>query len=361
MRDLAVLLMHLLATVARLAGPGGARSVVAESVLAKHQLLILNRSRKRSPNLRSADRVVAGLWAVFIRPGRLVRSAIVFKPTTLLNLRRALIRRKYRRLFSSNRPMKPGPKGPSEDVIAAVVDMKRRNPSWGCPRIAQQITLAFRIPVDWDVVRRILAAQYQPTPDSAGPSWLTVLGHAKDSLWSLDLFRCESAVLHTHWVLVVMDQWTRRIVGFGVHRGVVDGMALCHMFNRAMGRQPAPTYLSSDHDPLYRFHQWQANLRILDVEAIKTVPYAPLSHPFVERLIGTIRRECLDRMLFWTAADLEAKLLDFQRYFNGHRTHAGLGGMTPEPRSGEDSARASVSGYRWRVHCRGLYQTPIAA
>ncbi len=257
--------------------------------------------------------------------------------------------------------MKPGPKGPSQEVIAAVVDMKKRNPSWGCPRIAQQITLAFGIPINKDVVRRILAARYQPTPDSAGPSWLTVLGHAKDSLWSLDLFRCESAILRTHWVLVVMDQWTRRIVGFGVHRGVVDGVALCQMFNRAIGRQAAPTYLSSDHDPLYRFHQWQANLRILDVEAIKTVPYVPLSHPFVERLIGTIRRECLDRTLFWTAADLELKLLDFQRYFNGHRTHAALGGLTPEPRTGEDSARASVSTYRWRPHCRGLYQTPIAA
>lgn len=158
-----------------------------------------------------------------------------------------------------------------------------------------------------------------------------------------------------------MDQWTRRIVGFGVHRGVVDGVALCQMFNRAMGRQVAPTYLSSDHDPLYRFHQWQANLRILEVEAIKTVPYLPLSHPFVERLIGTIRRECLDQTLFWTTADLEVKRLDFQRYFNGHRTHAGLGVLTPEPRTGEDSARACVSGYRWRVHCRGRYQTPIAA
>jgi putative transposase len=111
-RDLAVLFLHLLATVARLAGPGGARSVVAESVLVKHQLLILGRSRKRSPNLRSADRVVAGLCAVFIRPGRLARSAIVFKHTTLLNLHRALIQRKYRRLFSSNRPMKPAPRDP---------------------------------------------------------------------------------------------------------------------------------------------------------------------------------------------------------------------------------------------------------
>src|ERR1700716_1438923 len=136
--------------------------------------------------------------------------------------------------------MKPGPKGSSHELMAAIVDMKQRNPSWGCPRIAQQITLAFSIPIDRDGVRRILAARYQPKPDSAGPSWLTILGHAKDSLWSLDLFRCESAVLHTYWVLVVMDQWTRRIVGFGGHRGVVDGAALCQMFNRAMSRQPAP-------------------------------------------------------------------------------------------------------------------------
>jgi transposase InsO family protein len=359
-RDLAVLLLHLLATFARLAGPGGARSVVAESVLVKHQLLILNRSRKRSPNLRASDRVVAGLCALFMRPGRLVRSAIVLKPSTLLRLNRALTQRKYRQLFSSSRPTRPGPKGPSQDVIAAVVDMKQRNPTWGCPRIAHQITLAFGIPMNKDVVRRILAVRYEPKPESAGPSWLTVLGHAKDSLWSLDLFRCESAALRTHWVLVVMDPCTRRIVGFGVHRGVVDGVALCQMFNRARGKQAAPTYLSSDNDPLYRFHQWQANLRVLDVAAIKTVPYVPLSHPFVERLIGTIRRECLDRTLFWTAADLELKLCEFQRYFNGHRTHAGLGGLTPEPCTGEDRAWANVRRYRWQPHCRGLYQTPIA-
>jgi putative transposase len=127
--------------------------VVAESVLVKHQLLILNRSRKRSPNLRPADRMVAGLCAVVIRPGRLIRCAIVFKPSTLLRLHRALIQRKYRRLFWSSRPMKPGPKGPSQDVIAAVVDMKQRNPRWGSRRIAQQMTLVFGIPIDRDVVR----------------------------------------------------------------------------------------------------------------------------------------------------------------------------------------------------------------
>ena len=113
---------------------------------------------------------------LLIRPGRVIRSAIVFKPSTLLSLHRALTTRK----------------------------------------------------------------------------WLTVLGHAKDSLWSLDVFRCESAVLHTHWVLVAMDQCTRRIVGFAVRRGAVDGMALCRMFNGATRSQSSPKHLSSDHDPLYR-------------------------------------------------------------------------------------------------------------
>jgi putative transposase len=81
--------------------------------------------------------------------------------------------------------------------------------------------------------------------------------------------------------------------------------------------------------PAYRFHQWEANLRILGVTEIKTVPYVPWSHPFIERLIGTIRRECLDRLLLWTATDLELKLLSFRDYYNRYRTHSALEGQTP--------------------------------
>ena len=117
-------------------------------------------------------------------------------------------------LFSSGRGHQPGPKGPDKELIDAVVEMKRRNPSWGCPRIAQQITLTFGVEIDKDVGRRILSIHHWPESDSSGPSWLTFLGHMKDSLWSCDLFRCESATLRTYWVLVVMDQFTRRIVGF---------------------------------------------------------------------------------------------------------------------------------------------------
>jgi hypothetical protein len=220
--------------------------------------------------------------------------------------------------------------------------------------------LAFGIEIDKDVVRRVLSVHYRPESDSGGPSWLTFLGQTKDSLWSCDLFRCESATLRTHWVLVVMDQFTRRIIGFGVHGGIVDGVALCHMFQRAIRGHSLPKYLSSDHDPLYRFHQWQANLRVLEVAEVKTVPFVPLSHPFVERLIGTIRREYLDHTLFWTTADLETKLFDFQHYYNGHRTHAGLDGRVPESAVNGPTS-IGLDSYRWRRHCRGLYQTPIAA
>jgi transposase InsO family protein len=237
--------------------------------------------------------------------------------------------------------------------------MKQRNPHWGCPRIAQQIALGFGILINKDVVRRILAHHYKPSPSGTG-SWLTFLGHMKDSLWSIDLFRCESAALKSYWVLVVMDQFTRRIVGFGIHAGIVNGMAVCRMFNQAIRGQHLPIYLSSDHDPLYRFQQWQANLRVLDITEVKTVPYVPVSHPFVERLIGTIRREYLDQILFWTAVDLESKLSEFRDYYNQHRAHAALQGKTPTENCNLNTA-ANLKSYAWRAHCRGLFQTPRAA
>src|SRR5262252_2523244 len=280
MRDFAIVFVHLIVTLARLARPGGIRSVVAESVLVLHQLLILHRGRQRAPNLRATDRIIAGLCTLFMRPAGVLRSAIVLKPSTLLHLHSALRKRKYRLLFPPEHRHRPGPKGPKKDLIEALVAMKRRNPGWGCPRIAQQISLAFGIEIDKDVVRRVLSIHYRPESGSGGPSWLTFLRHMKDSLWSCDLFRCESATLRTHWVLVVMDQFTRRIIGFGVHCGTVHGVALCRMFQRAIAGHSLPKYLSSDHDPRYRFHQWQANLRVLEVKEIKTAPYVPISHPF---------------------------------------------------------------------------------
>ena len=166
----------------------------------------------------------------------------------------------------------------------------------------------------------------------------------------------------SYWVLVVMDQFTRRLVGVGVHRGPVDAPSLCRMCNAAIHGRGAPRHLSTDHDPLFEAHRWTANLRLLEIDEIKTVPHVPLSHPFVERLIGTMRRECLDQVLCWNAGDLERKLADFQASYNAARSHASWEGYTPLGFAGErTAARAEYNHVRWISHCRGMVQLPAAA
>ena len=185
MRDLLLLAIHLLVTLAKLLGPGGTRQVAAELLLLKHQLLISNRSRQRAPNLTTLDRLVLGLTTLFVYPHRIPKLSAILKPATLFKFHKALVHRKYRLLFSSSRrKRKPGPKGPSTELIAAIVEMKRRNPKFGCVRIAQQINYAFGIKIDKDVVRRVLATHCRPEPGADGPSWLTLIAHAKDSVWS---------------------------------------------------------------------------------------------------------------------------------------------------------------------------------
>jgi len=178
----------------------------------------------------------------------------------------------------------------------------------------------------------------------------------------LDLFRCESIVLQSYWVLVVMDQCTRQLVGLGVHCGAPTAIDVCRMFNTTIRGQRLPRHLSTDHDPLFEAHRWRANLRIWEIDEIKAVPHVPLSHPFVERVIGTTRREFLDHVLFWNARDLERKLAEFQRYYNAARVHASLEGYTPLTfTSGQRPVPAQLNQVRWISHCGGLVQLPVAA
>jgi len=158
--------------------------------------------------------------------------------------------------------------------------MKHRNPAFGSVRIAQQISYAFGLDIDKDVVRRVLAKHYRPGDcGTNGPSWLTFIGHAKDSL---------------------------------------------------------------------------------EIEEIKSVPYVPVSHPFIEWLIGTVRREYLDRVFFWNALDLVRKLDAFQAYYNAHRVHRSLDGITPAQRAGASCPiPAAIQRYAWRQPCRGLFHTPM--
>ena len=154
-----------------------------------------------------------------MRPARLLRSAIVLKPSTLMAFHRALVNRKYRLLFAPMRRRKPGPRGPSPELIAAIVEMKRRNPFFDGRRIAEQVAFVFGVEIDKDVVRRVLAKHCRTTCGSDGPPWLTLLGHTNDSLWSVDLFRCESLILKTLFLrrtrFLIMDRDTKYSVASG--------------------------------------------------------------------------------------------------------------------------------------------------
>ena len=134
---------------------------------------------------------------------------------------------------------------------------------------------AFGIEINKHVVRRILIRCYRPVPGDDGPSWLTVIGHAKDSLWSVDFFRCESILLKSYWIMIVMDVFTRRIIGFGVAPADLNGPVVCRMFNRAIAKQTPPKYLSSDNVHYFAF-----------IGGVRTFAYLKLmrSKPFRVRL-----------------------------------------------------------------------------
>ncbi|HIG42288.1 MAG TPA: transposase [Gammaproteobacteria bacterium] len=364
MFEIIELLTHCFVTLIKFLKPGGVKLVMAESIAMKHQLIVMNRGKKRSPALITRDRFLFGILTLFIGERRLQKVAVIVKPATILAFHKALVKRKYSRLYSNKVKKIPGRKARDQVLIDLVVEMKRRNPSFGYGRISMQILEAFGITISRFAVGRILRNTKHTLPSGVGPSWLTFIGHVKDSLWAVDLFRCESATLKSHWVMVVIDQFTRRIIGFAVHAGDCDGVAYCRMFNKIISGKSLPKYLSSDNDPLFLFHRWKANLRIVEIHELKSVPGTPTSHPFIERVIGTTRREYLDHVIFFNSCDLQKKLDRFQKYYNDNRTHSSLNMKTPKRMAEENSTDnnvASLDQYRWESSCNGLYQLPVAA
>ena len=119
-----------------------------------------------------SDRLLFELATILIGTRRISRIAIVVKPATILQFHRALVRRKYRALFTPKRRAKPGPKGPSVELRAAIVELKTKNPRFGCRRIVMIVSRTFGVDIDKDVdvVRRVLAQDYRPTPGNRRPS-----------------------------------------------------------------------------------------------------------------------------------------------------------------------------------------------
>jgi hypothetical protein len=204
----------------KLLKPGGLRRVAAENILLRKQLIVLCRNQKRALKLTLWDKFSLEFLISMMNTNRLSRIAIALKPATLVKFHKALVKRKYPWLSSSKSSKKPGFKGPEQAIIDVILEMKHPNPSYGYRRIAMQVSNCFGVIFDKDRVRRILNKHYTNPPAGVG-SWLTFIGQMKDSLWSIDLFRCKS-----------------------IH---LKGLNLCCIFNRIISKQLLPKYLSSDN------------------------------------------------------------------------------------------------------------------
>ena len=132
---------------------------------------------------------------------------------------------------------------------------------------------------------------------------------------------------------------------------------LCEVFPETL-----PKYLSTDNDPLFKSAAWSMLMYAFQLEELKSTPRKPWTHPFVERVIGSTRREYLNQTFFWTKLDLERKLSEYQKYFNEGRVHSGICGKFPAELAGEKKpAVADLDNFGWESFCNGRFKTPVAA
>jgi putative transposase len=351
------ILCSVIRTWMRLCAGAPHRSLLAEVVALRAQLIVARRKISRA-RLSPIDRLILGFTYHFLSPRVRLKTLILVKPQTVLKFHRWLVNKKSSRLYR-NFQRKSGRPPLSKEIKTLILEIKQKNPLFGCPQIAAIILDRTGTSVSEETVRRTLMKFYTGQPGS-GPSWLSFLATQTHSLWSLDFFQVESICLKTHWVLVIMDQWSRRIIGFAVSSQPANSTGLVEMFTSCIS-DLSPKRISHDHDPLFRSVDWKRMISVLEIEEIWSVAFIPRSHPFVERLIGTIRRELLDRTLFWNERDLLKKLSAYQTYFNEARVHSAIDGKTPDNRDFLTKIAHEPRDLKWKSYCKGLFNVPVAA
>ena len=265
--------------------PGvGSGAVAAESLAVKHQLLIMKRSQRRSPNLTAWDS------SVFLdsvrrrcRPDAWAKSPCILKDLDPPAPSSSFGQTQISSALRLQELRAPRPQRPVQRVDRRGGRDETAQPILRLPQDRQTISNAFGIEINKDAVRRILIRYYRPGPGGGGPSWLSVIGQARNRLWSVDLFRTESILLKSYWVMVVMDVYTRRIVGFGVGvtRANLDGIRVCRMFNRAIARQAMPGFYPRTTIRCFAF-----------IAGERTFGYSKSmrSRPFPQRPVPSFRR-----------------------------------------------------------------------
>jgi transposase InsO family protein len=317
-------LLSLILTTLRL------RSELAlENLALRQQLAVLNR-RHRRPKLRKLDRF---FWLLLSRSWeRWKETLIIVKPETVLRWHRRRFASYWTRLSRQDGPGRPGK---DREIRELIRKMAKSNPLWGAPRVHGEL-LKLGIDISERTVSRWMPRRRKPPSQN----WRVFLDNHVGELMSIDFFTVPTATFRVLFVLIVLAHDRRRIVHFNVteHRTAEwTGQQMVEAF--CDGK--SPRYLMRDRNGMYGL-AFRDRVKALDIEEVVIAPHSPWQNPYVERVIGTLRRECLDHVVVLGETHLSRIVRRYVNYYHGSRTHLALDKDAPEPRSVQPPERGRV-------------------
>ena len=296
------------------------RAALHTEILAlRQQVAVLKRERPR-PSLRMVDRV---FWVVLSRlwPGW-CEALVIVKPETVIGWHR-----KGFRLFWTWKSLrrKSGRPPLSREIRDLIRRMSRENPLWGAPRIHGEL-----LKLGFEVSEAAVSKYLTRHPKPPSQTWRTFLENHVGCLVSIDFFVVPTAAFTLLFVFIVLRHERRRIVHFGVTAHPTAAWA-AQQITEAFPWDTMPRHMIRDRDAVYG-SKVRARVKAMGIEEVVTAPRSPWQNPYVERVIGSIRRECLDHVIVLNERHLRRILTSYLDYYHGSRTHLSLGKDTPDGR-----------------------------
>ncbi len=314
-------------------------SMQVEILALRHQLAVYQRTSAR-PRLKPSDRI---LWAWLSRVWSAWRDAIVIvQPETVLAWRRRKFRQHWTKLSRSGQPGRPAVPREVRDLIRR---MSSANPLWGAPRIVGELG-KIGIDLPRSTVAKYMIRRRRPPP----VTWRAFLkNHIKDIV-AVDFFAVPTARNQVLFVFLILAHQRRRVLHFNVTANPTAEWTAQQIIE-AFPWDEAPLFLLRDRDGIYSEY-FSRRVKNMGIEEVVTAARSPWQNPFVERLIGSIRRECLDHTIVLGERHLGRILTDYFCYYHRWRTHQGLEMDCPEPREVHpiDRGRAVESAHLGGLH-----------
>ena len=291
-----------------------------ENLALRQQLAVLHRQHRR-PRICKSDRV---FWLLLSRFwGNWKETLVIVRPETVLRWHRKRFASYWTRLSRRRRPGRPAKEREIRELIRR---MAKSNVLWGAPRVHGEL-LKLGIDISERTVSRWMPKRRKPPSQT----WRAFLDNHVGDLVSIDFLTVPTATFRVLFVLIVLAHDRRRIVHFNVTEHPTAEWTAQQMVE-AFCDGESPRYLVRDRDGVYG--AWfRDRVKALDIEEVVTAPRSPWQSPYVERVIGTLRRECLDHVVVLVEAHMRRIVRRYVSYYQGARTHLALEKDAPEPRS----------------------------